>query len=107
MDKELQKKLEILRQTFAKNIPAKLEEIEGIAHRLQEKYTREDLVLLHRKAHSLKGTAATFQYQALSEAAEKLEILAESMLEQNAKFDPIQTNNFISGLKQAWPQTSS
>lgn len=99
MENDIQKKLNLLRRNFAKKVPAKLEKMDLAWQLLQKEWTRDNLYELQRQAHNLKGSAATFKYLSLSEAAERLEYYTEQDPKPNntSKLDQL-----LADIKAAW-----
>lgn len=73
---ELQQALQALAVNYAAELPARIAEIESRMQALLDgKADAADLQLLHRQLHSLHGSARTFGFPAVSEAARELERL--------------------------------
>lgn len=65
--------LAALRTRYGAELPAKIAHIRAGFDALQKCWDTETLRTLHRQAHSLTGSGATFGYAAVSQAARKLE----------------------------------
>src|SRR5438128_1857203 len=78
---ELEKQLEKLREGYKKKLPSKVDEIIKIWKGITEKASPEILALFQLKLHSLHGTANTYGYMDVGNTASRLEILANSILE--------------------------
>lgn len=79
MNSELEKKLEQLQQEYAKLIPGKVSEIETLWRELQSNWNADNLSVLHRKAHNLHGSAATYSYTELGTSAKNLELFLSAL----------------------------
>ena len=78
---ELQQALQALAVHYAAELPAKIAEIESrMQSLLGGNLDSADLRLLHRQLHSLHGSAKTFGFPAVSEAARELEALVGSLI---------------------------
>ena len=69
----IQKKLQLLRNNYIQNLGNRAVEIRKRFESLLENWNDDDLAELHRHAHSLKGSSATFNLEKLSYAAASLE----------------------------------
>jgi diguanylate cyclase (GGDEF)-like protein len=77
---ELQQALQALAVHYAAELPAKTAEIESrMRALLGGNADAADLPLLHRQLHSLHGSAKTFGFPAVSEAARELEALVAGL----------------------------
>lgn len=71
---DLKAKLKVLSDTYAAQLPGKLEQIEQTWHQLpRDGWDEEGFKTLHRQVHSLTGSGKTFGFAALSDAARVLE----------------------------------
>jgi diguanylate cyclase (GGDEF)-like protein len=71
---EMQAKLKVLVDTYAAQLPAKLEQLELTLNQLsQTGWDGEGFQTLYRMVHGLTGSGKTFGFSALSDAARKLE----------------------------------
>lgn len=69
----IQEKLQLLRDNYVRNLNDRRIEISDLFTRLLNDWNDDDLAEFHRLAHSLKGSAATFNLAKLSYAAANLE----------------------------------
>lgn len=102
MDSSIQKKLDLLRDQFAKNLPSRIAEIEALWMVLQEDWDKPKLEDLHRKFHNLKGSSATFGFSTLSSIAGQLEDIFSLLLQNETLLTPAEKaniNNLINQLK--------
>ncbi|XPF92604.1 diguanylate cyclase [Colwellia sp. RE-S-Sl-9] len=73
---DIQAELEQLKLSFIDKIPAYVTEIKDVWHSLKlSPQNHEQAELLHRLAHTLTGTAATFELESLAIAAREIEQL--------------------------------
>jgi diguanylate cyclase (GGDEF)-like protein len=70
-----EQKLAKLKADYSTQLPKKLSEITDGWKELNEHWSEETLVTLHRNVHSLIGTSGTFGFLELSKSARALEIL--------------------------------
>lgn len=82
MNKNARDKLQALLVEYAKNLPAKIEEIETLWKRLKIKWDQKQGEVLHRYVHTLTGSAGTYGYQELSIHARQLVNLLKKCLVQ-------------------------
>ncbi len=81
---EIQAALAALKQSFAKKIPSKIEQIRHSWESLKAKPDDRDwLCLLHRQTHTLAGTAATYGFEGTGRLAGKIEILVQDALDED------------------------
>jgi HPt (histidine-containing phosphotransfer) domain-containing protein len=73
MNKDSTNKLKALRNAYAQKIPSKISEIKNLFITIQKDPSTENLTLLQRLAHNLHGSAATFGFTSLSQAAKDIE----------------------------------
>lgn len=79
-DAEADKTLEQLCKQFAANLPLKIGDIVALWRDLRNGKADLDLrKTLHRKAHSLNGSAKTFGFADVSEAAQRLELYVKPL----------------------------
>jgi diguanylate cyclase (GGDEF)-like protein len=72
---DIQAALALLKQTFAKKIPAKVEDIRQSWENLKSAPNDEAVLpLFHRQVHTLAGTAATYGFAAIADYAKKIEL---------------------------------
>ena len=70
---QLQQQLKVLRQSYAEELPAKIDAIKRELHRIQQHSDEAGLKELIRMAHSLAGSGATFGFASVSHIALRLE----------------------------------
>ena len=98
---ELQQALQALAVHYAAELPAKLAEIESRMQALLDgKADAAEVKLLHRQLHSLHGSAKTFGFPAVSEAARELELLVASLPADSLVLQ-LRETDAVSYLKQA------
>jgi HPt (histidine-containing phosphotransfer) domain-containing protein len=74
-----------LREYFSERLPHRLREVEDAWRDVREStWGPEPVKRLHRLAHSLAGTGATFGFPAVSDAARRLEALLQGTVEKTA-----------------------
>jgi diguanylate cyclase (GGDEF)-like protein len=101
----LQEQLDVLRQTYAEQLPAKIGLIEETAAQLlQGSWNEQASATLHRLSHNLAGYGATFGFPAVGVAARTLEVYLRTLTE--AKAPPTQEQRaqlgaFLAGLKRS------
>lgn len=85
---DYQQQLAALRQEYIRRLPVKLGEIESGWNSLWRlRWDAETLRSLHRRAHSLVGSGATFGFPALSETARTLERIFKDLMGRADKPD--------------------
>lgn len=102
-------KLQALRDTFAAQLPGRINELEGVWHKLRgaESTAAEDteaLKILHYLAHRLTGGGATFGLSAVSDVARTLEIFVKEVMEHGHRLTQEQhcrIRDYLEDLKQA------
>lgn len=70
---ELEKQLNQLRQEYAAQLPARLEEVEEAWEKLRGHWSQENLDQLYRPLHKLAGSGTTFGFPRLSELTGRIE----------------------------------
>ena len=87
----LQAQLTVLREAYAAKLDDKIAQIGAQWHDFLEKTDvearRESLRELHRAAHTLAGSGATFGFPAVSEAARRAEIVLKSLVQSGAALE--------------------
>lgn len=73
--------LAALRKRYAADLPAKIQQIRTGFEALNKQWDRESVSTLHRQAHSLTGSGATFGYAEVSQAARNLEQRLKALME--------------------------
>ncbi len=82
---ELEEQLKRVRKNYAARLPGKVELIEEAWSKLLGiGPDREGLKALRIQAHGLAGSGATYGFKEISEAAHKLEIFLQSLIETNS-----------------------
>lgn len=69
----IQQKLQLLRDNYIQNLELRRKEIRKLFNNLLDDWNDDSLAEFHRLAHSIKGSAATFNLEKLSYAAANLE----------------------------------
>jgi len=80
MDGKLQSKLQTLFAIYTKNLPDKIQSIERQWQTLLINWDTTQFQNFHRDVHSLCGSAGTYGYAELSNAARQMEIFLKSLL---------------------------
>lgn len=91
MKENVKRKLALLRESYVKQLPEKVTEIEDFWNTLSKEWNKSDLIQLQRMAHSLHGTASTYGLEQFSQTAENLENYVETILEANYSLSLVQT----------------
>jgi diguanylate cyclase (GGDEF)-like protein len=101
----LQEQLDVLRQTYAEQLLAKIELIEeSCARLLQGPWEEQASATLHRLAHNLAGYGATFGFPAVGVAARALEVYLRALTEAGTpptEEQQAQLGAFLAGLKRS------
>lgn len=74
--------LKKLKHDYAQQLPQKIDALMADWKSLQQQWTTEKIITLHRNIHSLIGSSGTFGFIELSKKARKLEILLKEMQTQ-------------------------
>lgn len=91
---DFQLALKALNDSYAAQLPQKLEQIEQVWNELPAAAWDEDAFQsLHRMVHSLSGSGKTFGYAALSVAARNLEDALQPLAQAKATPDEAQRRN--------------
>jgi len=104
MSSEMQKQLAILKENFVASLPDKIGNIRDLWLAIYEQKTNEKLEELHRMAHSLAGSGATFDQVNTSKRAKELENYVKDHSAANDIFENKQVdavNNLIRGLENS------
>ena len=83
VNNKVQDKLKVLFDEYASKLPKKINTLEKEWEDLQSKKAQIGLVDFHRNIHSLCGSAATYGYYALSQAARQLESYLKILIKKN------------------------
>jgi len=93
--------LESLRVSFFERLPEKVAEIKTAWQAVLSSHSKiEALNEFHRFSHSLKGTAATFGYEEVSDIACSIDDLAKLLIEQNERVTAEQQNKIFQLIEQ-------
>jgi len=82
--KKLLAQLQLLRENYVRDLPEKIEQIREEANALRSGWNVELLRTLHRHAHNLTGSGATFGFAEISAAARALEHVLNGLVEADA-----------------------
>ena len=88
-------RLKRIREAYVKQIPAQLESIRAAFETFSERPDFEQLHLLHRGIHTLRGASASFGLSRLSAAA----AVAEKLAKEAMQVEPLQTKRLIPQLQ--------
>lgn len=95
----IQQQLAQLRESFTTNLPSRVAEIEQAWQAVLQGECNQELVKkLHRLAHSLAGSAATFGHAELSLSARQLELLLQPLTEGGVQLTSEQNAMIAAGL---------
>lgn len=87
---DIQAALAILKEGFIKKVPEKVEEIKQSWQLLKSSPNDNSIFhLLHRQAHSLSGTGATYGLEGVSDCAKQIELTLQSLPEQKDNCLPL------------------
>jgi HPt (histidine-containing phosphotransfer) domain-containing protein len=104
-DEDLQTKLKTLQDAYRDKLDARLDEVDTALNSLRasDGSTAEDLDTLLALAHKLTGSAGTFGLPAVSDAAEKLETLCASLVDEgkDASAEMEQITRLVNDLRKA------
>jgi len=92
MSDELQKQLALLKTNYLTALPSKIEDLENIWLEAINSGNEEHAMEMHRKAHSLAGSGATFDQERLSKIAKILENFIKDHMALNDLFDESNIN---------------
>jgi diguanylate cyclase (GGDEF)-like protein len=96
---EIRERLAALRQDFARQLPDRIAELERIRLGI-EGGDVASMRLLHQRAHSLVGSAATFGFDTLSQVARKLERLIKPLATSDGTPDAAVLGKIAESLRQ-------
>ncbi len=105
MSNELEKQLAVLKENYLKALPEKINEIRSLWLSASSTGDEEHVVELHRKAHSLAGSGATFDQIELSKTSKKLELFIKQHIEEGDLFSEniaIEVNTYIDNLVNSY-----
>jgi diguanylate cyclase (GGDEF)-like protein len=99
---DIQTQLAILRKSYAKELPVKIEAIEECQQKLvsSNTYDFEEVKNLHRQMHSLAGSGATFGFPELGEHARVIEQILKNWLQDNVSPSDEELNNITIQISQ-------
>ncbi len=84
-EQQLQDQLKALRAEYEAQLPGRLDELDaafsGMPTDARAEDSRQALETLYALSHKLTGSAGTFGFMAIGEAAKRLEALCQSLLE--------------------------
>lgn len=78
-DTSFQEKLQLIQQRFTESLVKRQQEIEITFQELKQDWQETNRSSFHRLLHSLKGSAATFGFEHISQQAEKIEQLINAL----------------------------
>jgi diguanylate cyclase (GGDEF)-like protein len=84
MESNIQDKLKALFDAYTKNLPGKINTLEKQWQDLIQQWSVEKLIDFHRAVHSLCGSAGTYGYRELSQAAHELEIFLKTLIDKDS-----------------------
>lgn len=100
---DIQAKLQALRTAYAAQLPERIADIEASWRALGDACaTPEPLHELHRKLHSMAGSAGTFGLPALGEAARSIEQRLKAWLKDSAQLPPAERGAITDGIAHLW-----
>ncbi len=99
---DVQVKLQLLRESYARQLPAKLQQIELIWQGVSatEAWDEAGYREFYRLVHSMTGSGKTFGYPELSVVARELEDFLKTLLDAKVVPDPRQTQQIVGLLRQ-------
>lgn len=83
MNSDLEKKLAMLHMEYTKHLPVKSTEIENLWLQLKNGWDQSILGELHRKVHSLHGSAKIYDYEDIGNKAQEIEFILREVLDAN------------------------
>ena len=92
MDEKLQDKLNALKIEYTKRLPNKIQMLETHWQHIQKKWDLQQFRDFHREVHSLSGSAGTYGYLNLSDAARQLEFYLLPLLAYEQRLQREQIN---------------
>lgn len=82
MSDSIDSKLDELHKIFHAKLPEKLNEIIILWKNVEENASEENIILFHRKIHSLHGSAATYGFEEIGKEAQECEATINQFLRQ-------------------------
>jgi len=84
----IEDKLSALRKSYLRQLPAKIKEIEENFALIKENAENEVVLKnMHRTAHSIAGTGASFGYKSIGKTAKTLEAILKTVIEEKAEMN--------------------
>ena len=85
---DIQEKMRLLRDSYLRQLPGKLCDIDSCYERLLKAPGDDEAVKdLHRLAHSIKGSSASFGFKKVSAAAQSLQVFLQPFIEGGMRLD--------------------
>lgn len=107
----LEKELDRVAKDYIKELPDKLKETENYKENIMpQKFSKESIKEFHRSIHSMAGTSATFGFTSLSEPAQNLEILLDTIIRNGnepSTEDHQQINAYMNTIKMVSAELQS
>jgi diguanylate cyclase (GGDEF)-like protein len=99
---DIQAKLSVLRDAYAEQLPAKIEEIESYRQKCisGNNDAGEAIIVLHRLLHSLAGSGATFGFPELGQQARNIEQMLKMWMNNEVEPDDEELDNLSALLNQ-------
>jgi HPt (histidine-containing phosphotransfer) domain-containing protein len=82
IDKDVQERLKLLRESYSKQLPAKLEDINQSWQSLRNQWDWDEAGTFHRLIHSIAGSGGSFGFGTLSKKAREIEIQMKACIKQ-------------------------
>ena len=104
---EFQEKIRLLFATFVKELPNRMDEIEGQWNKLQGEWNVQTIQELHRAVYNLADSGKVFGFAKLGMEARGLEQILKSFMQQEKSADVVQSKEIqqrIQELKQTWAE---
>lgn len=97
---DFQKKLRVLRENFARDLPGYMDAVMDVWNRLERTRDKEALIELHRKLHSLAGSGQTFGFSETGSKARAVERMLQPALKNPDAYDRWMAAQVKSGLEE-------
>lgn len=104
---EFQEKIRLLFATFVKELPDRMDEIEGQWNKLQGEWNVKTIQELHRNVYNLADSGKVFGFAKLGMEARGLEQILKSFMQQEKSADVVQSKEIqqrIQELKKTWAE---
>ena len=88
---EFQEKIRLLFATFVKELPNRMDEIEGQWNKLQGEWNVKTIQELHRAVYNLADSGKVFGFAKLSMEARGLEQILKSFMQQEKSAEVVQS----------------